>query len=107
SCHLLVSPGVHNRRDKVFQHGVRSALIVYVNGLAGRLLGLDLAPERFAESVLALQDAIEPFRRGVLITVVYLRHTHEAASPFQSLDILPAAILRAAVRVVDGRGTRG
>lgn len=68
-----------------------------VDGSSGVLTG----SEGRTEGVLLLEDSVESFGVGVLVTVVFLGHADREVPFLEGLDVLVGAVLASAIGVVD------
>ena len=80
---------------------MRPTFVVGRNGLPDRRHGLRFAPEGLAESVFLFEYAGDALGLGVFVAVVDLGHADGTLPPLQRSDVVLAAILCAAIRMMD------
>lgn len=77
------------------------AVVVQPHGLVNRLLCLCGVSERCTDSVFKLQDAVDPFGVGIFCAMIYLGHTHLQAALPEALHVVVAAVLAAAIGMMN------
>src|ERR1017187_4512770 len=109
---LLVSTdsrrqAVHLLRRAVPQRGVGPAGVVQIDRLVHCQKRVRLGFELPSQSILALENAVDPLRQRILRAVVCLGHAHAQPVSHHPVHLLRAAILRPPIRMMDGRGSGG
>ena len=89
------------RRCLVVQASVGSTVVVDPNSLVDCSPGLVSGIEGPAESEFLLEDSIESFGVSVFVAVVFFSHAHWKISTLENFYVLMAAVLAAAVRMVN------
>ena len=92
---------MHFRGGPVLQTHVGPAVVVHAHSLGDRATCLLNVPECHVQSVLLLENPIDPFSRRVFIAVVVLGHAHWKTARDQAVYVLMAAVLTTPVRVMD------
>ena len=85
----------------ISQRQVRTTLVVETHRLIDRRKRYRLAAKGSAQTILRLQNPVDPLGLRVLIAVILLRHTDSKPSLAPPLNVGPAAVLRSPVRGVD------
>ena len=85
----------------VVQASVGSTVVVDPDSLINCAVCLLSGIEGPAEAELLLEDSVESFRVCVFIAVILLSHAYRKVSALEDFHILMAAVLTAAIRVVN------
>ena len=89
------------RRHLVVEASVGPTVVVDPDSLVNRATSLLSAIESPAESEFLLEDSVQSFGVCVFIAVILFSHAHRKVSGLEDLHILMAAVLTAAIRMVN------